>query len=278
MNVRSETAKLRGKPGSAATRSRRRTRLVSLQVEPAGQTTFTANFATGSNVGQWTFGAPPWEQIELEGGNPGAFLHNYRLDSIGPMARTGYEASSIFAGNCRVRNVRLIGIDFVAFLVGSTAVGRRVSLILRNNNGTREDVYDDRWVYTLGNEQCPRPNGAWHSYSFKVPSMSPTLPDGWGVMNRAGRTEQEAGDLVTNEVDEVMFFWADRRCSTSTRSGTSGCTTRRSASGHPTRRWGSSCGHRLHALRNRPVAVPESADLSVLLGGGGDRPLRVLLG
>ena len=67
--------------------------LGSLQAEPAGRTTFTENFATGSNVGHWTFGAPPWEQIEPEGGNPGAFLHNYWLDSFGPMALTGYGES-----------------------------------------------------------------------------------------------------------------------------------------------------------------------------------------
>ena len=182
---------------------------VSLQAEPAGQTTFTENFATGSNVGQWTFGAPPWEQIETEGGNPGAFLHNYLLDSFGPMARTGYEASSIFTGNYRARNVHTLGVDFALFHIGYTSVGRPVSLILRNHNGTLYDLYDDCWVYTIGGKQCPKPNGVWHSYSFKVPSTSPTLPDDWGVMNCPGRTEQEAWDLVINEVDEVMIFWAD---------------------------------------------------------------------
>ena len=182
---------------------------VSLQAEPAGQTTFTENFATGSNVGQWTFGAPPWEQIETGGGNPGAFLHNYWLDSFGPMARTGYEASSIFTGNYRARNVHTLGVDFALFHIGYTSVGRPLSLILRNHNGTLDDLYDDCWVYTIGGKQCPKPNGVWHSYSFRVPSKSPTLPDDWGVMNCPGRTEQEAWDLVINEVDEVMFFWAD---------------------------------------------------------------------
>ena len=79
--------------------------LASAQAAPAGVTTFTENFETGSNVGHWTFGAPPWEQIEAEGGNPGAFLRNYWLDTIGPSGQTLVGESSIFTGNYRGRNV-----------------------------------------------------------------------------------------------------------------------------------------------------------------------------
>lgn len=183
--------------------------LAGTQAAPAGLTTFTENFESGSNVGSWTFGAPHLERIEPEGGNPGAFLRNDWLDTIGPSGQTLVSESSVFTGNYRSRNVVSVGIDFALFQVGYTSLGRPVSLMLHNTNGTLDDWEDDCTVFYLGTKQCPRPSGSWHSYRFSIPADSPTLPEDWGVLNCRGRTEDEAWELVINDVDRVVFFWGD---------------------------------------------------------------------
>lgn len=179
------------------------------QAAPPGQTTFTENFESGSNVGSWTFGAPHLERIEPEGGGPGAFLRNDWLDTIGPTGQTLVGESSIFTGNYRARNVLSLEIDFALFRVGYTSLDRPVSLMLRNINGTLDDWGDDCVVFHVGSRECPKPSGSWHHYRFHIPSDSPTLPEDWGVMECRGRTEDEAWNLVVGDVDQVAFFWGD---------------------------------------------------------------------
>jgi hypothetical protein len=170
--------------------------------------TFTENFENHSNVGAWTFGNTAYETIEQTGGNPGAFLHNDWLDTIGPRGRTTLGVESIFTGDYHERGVLSVGIDFALFHVDYTAVGRPVTLILYSDADTPDDTTDDCRVYRAG-KSSPAPNGKWQSYSFDVPSDSERLPRRWTVWNCGTRSDDEAWELVIEDVDQLAFFWGD---------------------------------------------------------------------
>lgn len=183
-----------------------------LILSPAPQAelfTFTENFAHHSNVGAWTFGNTHFERIEGTGGNPGAFYHNDFLDSIGPRARTTLGVTSVFTGNYRERGVFSVGADFVLFYVDFTSVGRPLTLFLYSDNGTPDDTSDDCRVYRQPGPAAPTPNSKWKSYSFDIPVNSETLPPSWEVTQCGTRTDDEAWNLVIEDVDQLSFFWVD---------------------------------------------------------------------
>ncbi len=174
----------------------------------AGLTTFTENFEGGSNVGGWTFGND-YDEILPTGGNPGAFLFNDWLDTIGPAARTTQHSESVFTGDYRERGVVAVGADFALFRVDFTSVGRSVTLMLYSDAGTRNRSEDDCWVYVDGGKAVPPSNGNWMSYRFDVPSSSDALPPRWVAWQCGTRTPDEAWNLVIRDVDQIRYFWAD---------------------------------------------------------------------
>ena len=186
--------------------------IVALLLSPAARAeliTFTENFARQSNVGGWTFGNAYYEKIEGTGGNPGAFYQNDYLDTIGPRARTTLGLSSVFTGDYRERSVISVGADFVLFRVDYTSAGRPMTLTLYSDNGTPDDRDDDCKVYRMAGPHAPPPNGKWMTYDFDIPSGRETLPPSWEVTQCGTRTDDEAWNLVIEDVDQLSFFWAD---------------------------------------------------------------------
>jgi hypothetical protein len=169
--------------------------------------TFTETFDNGSNVGGWHYSGPG-ETIETSGGNPGAYLHSPSLDTFAPQPRTS-GPDSVFTGDFQGRNVSVIGIDLITIAVDFSAAGRPLTLMLISDAGTPADPNDDWAAYLIGPQDVPVPGEGWKSFSFPVPSQSPTLPAGWQTIALGPSSPPpDWNDLIT-DVDEVRFFYGD---------------------------------------------------------------------
>lgn len=180
---------------------------VLLACAPAFADTFTETFDNGSNVGGWLYGGPG-ETIETSGGNPGAYLHSPSIDTFAPQPRTS-GPDSVFTGNFQARNVSVIGIDLITIAVDFSAAGRPLTLMLLSDAGTPGNPNDDWAAYLIGPQNVPVPGDGWVSFSFPVPSQSPTLPPGWQTIALGPNSPPpDWNDLIT-DVDEVRFFYGD---------------------------------------------------------------------
>jgi len=180
---------------------------VLLACAPAFADTFTETFDNGSNVGGWLYGGPG-ETIETTGGNPGAYLHSPSLDTFAPQPRTS-GPDSVFTGDFQGRNVSVLGVDLITIAVDLSAAGRPLTLMLVSNAGTPGDANDDWAAYFLGPQNVPEPGDGWVSFSFPVPSQSPTPPPGWQTIALGPNSPPpDWNDLIT-DVDEVRFFYGD---------------------------------------------------------------------
>jgi hypothetical protein len=178
-----------------------------LACAPALADTFTETFDNGSNVGGWLYGGPG-ETIETTGGNPGAYLHSPSLDTFAPQPRTS-GPDSVFTGDFQGRNVSVLGVDLITIAVDFSAAGRPLTLMLVSNAGTPGDANDDWAAYFLGPQNVPEPGDGWVSFSFPVPSQSPTPPPGWQTIALGPNSPPpDWNDLIT-DVDEVRFFYGD---------------------------------------------------------------------
>lgn len=181
--------------------------------------TFVETFDMHSNVGNWSFFGNPdnrIEVIEMDGGNPGAFLHATCsglacLDTYAPWLRTQLGVASIFTGNYREKNVTTVGVDIAIFGPEYvTTGGRPLSLTLRSNNGTAEDYDDDIIVYWAGHKIIPMPTGKFKEFTISVPSQSPTLPKDWAVLSGYGTGDNDADwNEVISNVSQIGFHFGD---------------------------------------------------------------------
>ncbi len=178
----------------------------------AGEPTFVDTFDKHVNVGGWSFfGNPdnPYEKIEMQGGNPGAYLYEEGLDTYAPRLRTPIGYPSIFTGNYREKGVTRVGVDIAIFGAAATG-GRPLSLILRNDNGTPDDFSDDIQVFWTGTKPIPQPNGVFKEFDINIPSQSMTLPKGWKVMYGYSTGDDDADwNTVINDVSQITFFFGD---------------------------------------------------------------------
>jgi len=185
----------------------------------AGEETFVEDLSDGEIEGGWSyFGNPdnPIEVIENAGGNPGAFVHSTCeglncLDTFAPRPRTQAGVQSIFTGNYKAKGVTSVGIDLILFDVATTAAGRPLSIILRNDNGTPNDFTDDPEVWFVGSETVPLVGQGWKEFDLEIPSQSKTLPAGWKAdwATQPDTPDDEIWDFVINDVDQVRFFYGD---------------------------------------------------------------------
>jgi hypothetical protein len=174
---------------------------------PAFGNTFTETFTGGSNTGGWLYGGPG-ETIEATGGNPGAYLHSPSLDTFAPQPRTS-GPDSVFTGDFRTRNITGIGIDLITIDVDFSAAGRPLTLMLVSDAGTPADPSDDWAVYLIGPANVPVPGEGWVSFSFPVPSQSPSLPPGWQTIALGPNSPPPDWNDVITDVDQVRFFYGD---------------------------------------------------------------------
>jgi len=172
---------------------------------PAAAETFTETFTGGSNVGLWSYF--PQEQIETEGGNPGAYLHTWGLDTYAPWPTTT-APESIFTGDYRSMGVTSIGVDLITIAVDFSAEGRNCTLTLRWDNGTPDDYADDWVAFKLG-EFIPVPGEGWRSFDFDVPSQSDVWPAGWDSFTLGPDAPEPDWVALMGDVAEVGFHHGD---------------------------------------------------------------------
>ncbi len=140
--------------------------------------TFTETFSGGSNEGGWTFGFGP-EFMDDQRGRQKEFLRASGLDTFYPIASTS--GTSVFTGDFAARGVTAIGADLATIHYRNLDYTfHSPTLVLTNWMGTPEVLDDDCIVFFQSGLDMPPPNGRtieWMSYTFAIPSISPTLPE-----------------------------------------------------------------------------------------------------
>jgi hypothetical protein len=173
--------------------------------------TFTDDFEGGTNQAGWSF-IQGFDVIEVNGGNPGAWLHQPLYDTFGPSLVSDWGNGTPFEGDYRDLGVNMISFDLQVldtdFPIGD---GFLMSLLLRNTHGTPFDFDDDDYAYFVGPPVGPV-GGGWVHYDVSVPSQSNLpVPPGW-TGGYSGDCENfrpgvDWNDVITN-VDrvEVLFL------------------------------------------------------------------------
>lgn len=169
----------------------------------AAQVTFVEEFTGGSNTGDWTYFAPS-ELIESSGGNPGAYLHAFNLDTTRPRVRT--TTPSVFTGDYRARQVSSVGIDLITHST-QFPYGGDTSVLLYNDGGTPGQNDDDWAFYRLG-DPVPPVGGGWVSYDFDIPSQAATPPAGWEPIEFGPNANPDWNVLMGN-VTSLGYFYGD---------------------------------------------------------------------
>jgi hypothetical protein len=176
----------------------------------AAQTTVVTETFDGTiDQAAWRLGT--LDEIEPEGGTPGAYLRNRQLDAAVPEPVFVGALPSAFLGDYRAEGVTDLGLDVNIFSAGIGVDARRpVSLVLGSDMGTPEDPGDDCEVYLVGSKHLPKPGSGWRSFGFPVPSEETSLPQGWKVRGAcAGLSQDAAWNEVITHVSRVTFPFAD---------------------------------------------------------------------
>jgi hypothetical protein len=182
------------------------------------QVTTTETFENGSNSGGWTWGTGT-EFIVEANGNPGHYLRESHLVSFTPRASTSFGVQSVFTGNYHTRSVSSVGIDMAIPSVSGNVTGRKVTLILLNDNGTPDDLEDDWGAFTVTDHPIP-PTGVagiteptdilqWATYDIPVPSQSAAFPEGWSWISRNYLRRSGSWARLMRDVDHVGFIMGD---------------------------------------------------------------------
>jgi hypothetical protein len=184
----------------------------------AQQVTQIETFETGTNQGSWTWGTGNEFFVDTNG-NPGRYLRDSYVVTFTPRASTDFGGQSIFTGDYHERKVASVGIDMAVAYVSGNVSGRKVTLILLNDNGTPDNLYDDWGAFTVTDLPIP-PTGVigltgesdilrWTSYHIAVPSQSAALPDGWSWISRNQVRRNGSWARLMRDVDHVGFILGD---------------------------------------------------------------------
>jgi hypothetical protein len=189
---------------------------------PAPVPIFSETFSDGSNEGAWRLSQR--SIIEASGGDPGAFLRDASLDTFAPLARTQWQAPSLFTGEYRAQGVVALAASFQIFSATWTVEDRPMSLMLVSDPDTPHDSTDDTSAFYVGHDNIPSPGAGWARYHFEVPSHSLTLPfprsqtegePGWvvaeGDIFTPAKDPDAAWNTVMEDVDQVIFWFHDPR-------------------------------------------------------------------
>jgi hypothetical protein len=180
--------------------------------------TTVETFETGTNEGAWTWGSGL--EYFVDGyGNPGRYLRDSSLVTFTPRASTSFGVAGAFTGDYRERGVESVGIDMAIAAVNGNVAGRKVTLILLNDNGTPDDLLDDWGAFTVTSLAVP-PTGVaglagetdilqWAEYTIPVPSQSGSLPAGWSWISRNQLRRNGSWARLMRDVDHVGFILGD---------------------------------------------------------------------
>jgi hypothetical protein len=171
--------------------------------------TFVEGFDGGSNSGGWTYFAPD-EVIESTGGNPGAHLHAWNMDTFAPQLRTAWGVPSVFNGDFRGRQVSSVGVDLFLYHVDFSAEDRPLSIILVHDNFTPTDFDDDYGAYFIGAEDIPLVGEGWKSFDFDIPTQANDLPEGWEFVQFGPNAPADPDWVdVVSHVSQLVYFYGD---------------------------------------------------------------------
>lgn len=175
--------------------------------------TAIADFEGGVNNGNWTFG---FGAIEPTGGNPDGWYHTVGLDAPFPVFTCDYGAEG-FTGDYAATGVTRISADFICNDSSNQWIGEFMfTVLLRDDNGTPNDLEDDVFVYPdPANWTCPDIGEGWVHYEFEIPSdfvgMPGELPAGWlGGSYWSGNAsfpEDAFFHEVMSNIGRVEFYW-----------------------------------------------------------------------
>ena len=150
--------------------------LVCLPVAAIAETV-TEDFEDMVNDYGFTFGNAS-DAILASGGNPDAWFHNDNIYTFGPILRTPY-GGPVFTGNYREMGVTMISFDAITPHIDFGNMPIEMTVLLRDTNGTPQDVDDDDYAYYPG-AIIPQPADGWLHYDFEIPSDSTdSHPAGW---------------------------------------------------------------------------------------------------
>lgn len=177
--------------------------------------TFTETFDNAGNEGNWTFGIPPIEVYQNQGGNPGWWLHSTCegldcLDTFAPQpSTTPMGAENQFTGNYRERGVSHVGIDLQTIYVDFGAGGRPLTVMLINDNGNPGNFSDNWGAYYIGAENVPLVGEGWKKFDFDIPSDAEDLPAGWQFIAFGGDAPAPDWNTLITDVSQLRFFYGD---------------------------------------------------------------------
>lgn len=180
--------------------------------------TAVETFETGTNEGGWSWGTGTEYFVEFNG-NPGRYLRESHLVTFTPRASTSFGLASVFTGDYHARNVASVGIDMAVASVDAGIAGRKVTLILLNDNGTPADLRDDWGACTVTDLPVPPAGVAgltgendilqWQGYDIPVPSQSASLPAGWTWVARNELRRNGSWARLMRDVSHVGFILGD---------------------------------------------------------------------
>jgi hypothetical protein len=180
--------------------------------------TFIEDFEDGRNEGVWTYGTGNEFLATDGGGNPGVYLRDNNVVSFHPKASTSFGEDSMFTGNWRREDVVSIGIDLATADASQNISGRRLSVILLNDNRTPSDLEDD-WGALLLTDLAVPPAGVigdfdilnWRSYDFDIDAQARETPPGWVLLTNDLVNGPQSWGRLMRDVSHVGYVYGDPR-------------------------------------------------------------------
>jgi hypothetical protein len=176
---------------------------------------FTEDFESGSNTGNWIMSVNNLPSSVSSGGNPGQYLQTASLSSSIPTWQTadtnydpgnndGLKQNSAFTGNWLDAGVTGFSADMNLFHIGSWTGDRTVSLEL--TQWTTAGIGDTAFFSMA---DMPNPPTGWNNFSFDIGAASGHVPTGWVFTHNDGTagTDAEWGDFM-KQVDSVAITWS----------------------------------------------------------------------
>ncbi len=175
----------------------------------AAADTFVEDFEGGANQAGWAF-ISGGDIIETTGGNPGYWIHQPSYDTFAPILDCMWGNPTPFVGDYRAAGVTTIGIDARTDANDFGTAGFPFAILLRDTNGTPNNVDDDDYAYFVF-DQCPMAGEGWVHYDFDIPSqLTDPVPAGWSG-GYSGDPENFRPGVDWNDVivsvDRVEFWW-----------------------------------------------------------------------
>src|ERR1041385_5600355 len=170
---------------------------------PARGVGYVETFEDGINDDDWRLTTSNDPVIEPTGGNPDAYLYQ-EIDSATPtwvpLSDTG---AGHFIGDYAGLGVTGMSFDLNIF-AGIGVPNRNVTLNIGSTFGTG-NYLKSVTAYYIGVDISRLPRD-WHTYSFKIDSLSPVIPPGWKVFRGNGHEGHEADwQALMQDVEWIGF-------------------------------------------------------------------------